>query len=110
MVLRSFRDTFLLTSRPGSAFVNWYYATSPAIADTIQKSEALEGGRPHNAYPRHRLRLPLPYPGCSTHLVPYHPDVYHSRLDGQTYRGLIYRAGRSAVQYYTVIESVEVSF
>jgi hypothetical protein len=44
MVLRSFRDTFLLTSRPGSAFVDWYYATSPAIADTVQKSEALKAG------------------------------------------------------------------
>jgi hypothetical protein len=44
VVLRSFRDVFLLTSRPGSAFVNWYYSISPAIANTIQKSEALKAG------------------------------------------------------------------
>ena len=44
MLLRSFRDAFLLTSRPGSAFVNWYYAVSPGIADSVQKSEALRAG------------------------------------------------------------------
>jgi hypothetical protein len=42
VVLRSFRDTFLLTNRTGSAFVSWYYATSPDIARTIRKSEALK--------------------------------------------------------------------
>ncbi len=41
MILRNFRDTFLLTTRAGSAFVRWYYRVSPPIADTIRGSEAL---------------------------------------------------------------------
>ncbi len=40
VVLRSFRDAFLLSSSPGRAFVNWYYATSPSLARFIQESEA----------------------------------------------------------------------
>jgi len=43
-VLRSFRDVCLQTSGPGRAFVRWYYATSPPIADTIRKSETLRAG------------------------------------------------------------------
>jgi len=40
-VLRNFRDTFLMTSRVGRAFVTWYYRVSPPIADTIaQRSVA----------------------------------------------------------------------
>jgi len=38
-VLRDFRDTFLVTNRIGQSFVNWYYRTSPPIADFIAKSE-----------------------------------------------------------------------
>jgi hypothetical protein len=30
--LRDFRDKYLLTNRPGSAFVKWYYARGPAAA------------------------------------------------------------------------------
>jgi hypothetical protein len=44
MVLREFRDTFLMTTRPGRAFVRWYYRTSPSIADRIRTSEALKAG------------------------------------------------------------------
>jgi PKD repeat protein len=40
-VLRDFRDRFLLTNVPGQAFVRWYYATSPPIADLIAKHELL---------------------------------------------------------------------
>jgi hypothetical protein len=35
MVLRAFRDTFLLTNRLGRTFVRCYYATSPPIARVI---------------------------------------------------------------------------
>ena len=38
MVLRSFRDSFLLTNRLGKAFVSWYYATSPPYADAIRQN------------------------------------------------------------------------
>jgi hypothetical protein len=31
-ILREFRDRYLLTSEPGSAFVRWYYQHSPAAA------------------------------------------------------------------------------
>ncbi len=42
MTLRAFRDSFLLTNRPGRAFVRWYYATSPAIADVIRERGLLK--------------------------------------------------------------------
>jgi hypothetical protein len=41
MVLRHFRDNVLLQSRPGTAFVEFYYRYSPPIADFIREHEAL---------------------------------------------------------------------
>jgi len=35
VTLRHFRDQWLLTNTPGRAFVQWYYANSPPIADWI---------------------------------------------------------------------------
>jgi len=40
-VLRDFRDRYLLTNRPGQAFVKWYYRTSPPVADVIAESGSL---------------------------------------------------------------------
>lgn len=37
MVLRKFRDRYLLTNRPGKALVYFYYSTSPPIADFISR-------------------------------------------------------------------------
>ena len=42
-ILRNFRDMVLLTNSAGQAFVDWYYRTSPPIADFIAKSEFLKG-------------------------------------------------------------------
>ena len=41
MALRDFRDDWLLTNAPGQAFVEFYYANSPPIADYIAGNEAL---------------------------------------------------------------------
>jgi len=40
-LLRDFRDRHLLTNRPGQVFVNWYYRTSPSVADVIAESGSL---------------------------------------------------------------------
>ncbi len=40
-ILRQFRDTFLLTSMPGKAFVAWYYCHSPKYAAVIAGSPSL---------------------------------------------------------------------
>jgi hypothetical protein len=41
MVLREFRDKYLLTNAPGEAFVNAYYKYSPPIADYISEHGSL---------------------------------------------------------------------
>ena len=43
MVLRDFRDDYLLTNDMGSAFVEFYYATSPPIANYIAERPILRG-------------------------------------------------------------------
>lgn len=42
VVLREFRDARLLTSRPGRAFVSFYYSISPGIAEQIAKYNILK--------------------------------------------------------------------
>ena len=41
LILRDFRDRILLNSSAGKEFVQFYYRTSPAIADKIAESEGL---------------------------------------------------------------------
>jgi hypothetical protein len=43
-ILRTFRDTVLLTSSHGKPFVAWYYRVSPPIADVIRTSEIMKAG------------------------------------------------------------------
>ena len=43
-ILRAFRDTVLLTSSLGRAFVEWYYRVSPPIADVIKTSTVMKAG------------------------------------------------------------------
>jgi hypothetical protein len=40
-VLRAFRDKYLLTNQAGRAFVDFYYRTSPPVADYIRQHESL---------------------------------------------------------------------
>lgn len=40
-ILRDFRDSYLITTAPGRAFVELYYTVSPPIADVIAKHEVL---------------------------------------------------------------------
>lgn len=39
--LRAFRDQYLLTNAWGRAFVDWYYRTSPPIADSLRERDGL---------------------------------------------------------------------
>ncbi|MEJ2056423.1 MAG: GDSL-type esterase/lipase family protein, partial [Desulfofustis sp.] len=43
MLLRQFRDSFLLTNAAGRKFVELYYEYSPPVADFINQSELLKG-------------------------------------------------------------------
>ncbi len=40
MVLRRFRDKYLLTNEPGRAFVDWYYRNSPEAAARIADNDS----------------------------------------------------------------------
>jgi hypothetical protein len=42
VILREFRDRYLLTNLPGQVFVSLYYAWSPPIANLISKHESLK--------------------------------------------------------------------
>ncbi len=41
MILRNFRDRYLLTNTPGRLFVSFYYRHSPPIADFIRGHETM---------------------------------------------------------------------
>jgi len=41
ILLQKFRDRFLLTNKPGTLFVNFYYRVSPSIADFISHYDSL---------------------------------------------------------------------
>ena len=41
ILLRKFRDRFLLTNAPGTLFVEFYYRVSPSIADFISHYDSL---------------------------------------------------------------------
>lgn len=64
VLLRHFRDQYLLTNRPGRLFVNTYYRYSPPIADFIAKSDFL----------RAVVRVLLTPILCLVYLI-YHPPL-----------------------------------
>ncbi|HEU5394599.1 MAG TPA: CFI-box-CTERM domain-containing protein, partial [Candidatus Methylomirabilis sp.] len=41
VLLRAFRDRYLVTTPAGRAFVRWYYRTSPPLADQVRQSPSL---------------------------------------------------------------------
>ncbi|MHB9096301.1 MAG: CFI-box-CTERM domain-containing protein, partial [Syntrophales bacterium] len=43
-ILRAFRDSYLMTNRPGASFVAWYYRLSPPLAEAIGSSPVLRAG------------------------------------------------------------------
>ena len=43
LVLRNFRDKYLVTNVPGRCFVNWYYKVSPPIAEYLKTSPLKAG-------------------------------------------------------------------
>lgn len=42
LLLRDFRDNFLLKTKPGEAFVAWYYKVSPPLAEIIAENSFLK--------------------------------------------------------------------
>jgi len=51
VLLQQFRDTYLLTNRPGRIFVRLYYRYSPALADCIKQHEWLKAAVRTSLYP-----------------------------------------------------------
>lgn len=62
VVLRRFRDRVLLATAPGRAFVDFYYATSPPVADFIRDSAVLRAAVRAALTP---VVYALAYPGAS---------------------------------------------
>jgi len=67
MVLRKFRDDFLLTSTPGSMLVNLYYRLSPPAADFIRNREYLKTLTRWALTP---IVYGIKYPGASALILP----------------------------------------
>ena len=51
LVLRDFRDRYLLTNAVGRAFVGWYYRNGPAAAEVIEGNEGLRTASRWALYP-----------------------------------------------------------
>ncbi len=66
VVLREFRDGYLLTNRPGRAFVGLYYRFSPPAADFIKRHEALRASVRFALAP---LVYGIEYPGAAVAII-----------------------------------------
>jgi subtilisin family serine protease len=66
IVLREFRDRYLLTNGPGRAFVGLYYRFSPPAADFIRRHEALRASVRFVLTP---LVFGIEYPGAAVAIV-----------------------------------------
>lgn len=66
MILRNFRDHYLLTNKPGRILVSIYYRFSPPLADLIKRHEALRTLSRTALYP---LILAVEYLGFTSFLL-----------------------------------------
>lgn len=66
VVLRGFRDRYLLTSGLGRTFVDWYYRCSPPVAAFIKEHESLRSAVRWGLMP---LVYAVKYPGMALALI-----------------------------------------
>jgi lysophospholipase L1-like esterase len=69
ILLKQFRDRFLLTNGPGRAFVNLYYHFSPPIADFIARHDLLKAGVRLFLYPLIAVAYLLLHSGWIARLI-----------------------------------------
>ncbi len=68
VLLKQFRDRFLLTNKPGTLFVKLYYRFSPPLAHFIAKHDLLRAGIRLMLYPLITLAYALLHPAFALHL------------------------------------------
>lgn len=69
IVLKQFRDMFLLTNRVGAAFVEFYYHYSPPLADFIAQHELLRAGVRMLLYPLIAIAQLMLHPGWGIRFI-----------------------------------------
>lgn len=83
-LLRAFRDQYLVTHALGQAFVEWYYRTSPPLAEMVRQSTQM----------RAAVQAVL-WPVVGTVWVIFHPEWGMVLVFGASAAALGWRVGRS---------------